>query len=144
MKVNNNPKTPPAINRLDLSEGLHYLDKGTYLKKKNGKFSVLNTPRNDLSKSYTAKGNINWKNLLGFNDIFSLVIIVLILISAYAYSIETKDCKELLSQPYKVSCLKACGYYNQVNTTGLANVEGIETATSYMGNFTNINLTGVS
>lgn len=134
----------PDFNRIDLKDGLHYLDKGTYLKKKNGKFSLLNTPRNDLSKGYTAKGNINWKNLLGFNDILGLVIIILLLVSAYAYKIETDRCRDLWEQPYRVECLKACGYYNQVNTTGLANVEGIEVTTTYKNNLTNINLSGGS
>ena len=89
--------------------------------------NVESTPKNNLhirkcpycKQEYNTKlGLGNWKNLFRkptIDDWIVLLIIVLLLVAAYAYTVETKSCREVFSNATRLDEICRSRIANQIN-----------------------------
>ena len=103
------------IKEIKFEDGEYKLEDGLYLNKKGKKYNLVYPPKKDKSKPF-AKGNIAWKNLLIGKSWFDIIIILLLLFSAWAYQRDTSECRAILSNPSKI-----CGGYDFNTTVDLTN-----------------------
>jgi hypothetical protein len=89
----------------EVKKETYKLDKNTYLQKIKAGYRLIYPPKKDITKPLTTD-NINWFNMLTGGSIPRLItllcILFLILFISWGYSIDTRTCRELMANPYKI------------------------------------------